>query len=274
MRYEVKGSARIVVLLALLGGLTAGCSAGDITMDSPADGSLSDSAAVESRPADQQIIQTANVSLEVDDVEKAVSNVAESVDESDGFVQSRSINLYDNDATASMTIRIPASDLEGFLISLADEGRVLTSTIDAQDVTTEVIDLEARIRTLEASINRLRDLQQQAESVADLVAVESELATRQSELESLTARRDYLATQVDLATVYLWLDQRDTGSALTPDFIGGVQRGWDALLTLGAGLITGVGFLLPTALVGLSIAVVVIIIIRLIRRRSTREEQS
>jgi hypothetical protein len=82
MRYEVKRSARIVVLLALLGGLTAGCSAGNITMDSPAESSLSDSVVVESRPAEQQIIQTANVSLEVDDVEKSVSNVAESVDES------------------------------------------------------------------------------------------------------------------------------------------------------------------------------------------------
>jgi len=270
---DMKRWARVAVLVALSGVLTVACSAGDVTMDSSVQGAMGESAAVESRPAEQQIIQTANVSIEVDDVEESVSSIVTSVEANDGFVQSRSLNQYDNDATASMTIRIPAEDLDSFLVSLADEGRVINTTIDAQDVTMEVIDLEARISTLKASIERLRELQQQAESVADLVAVESELATRQSELESLTARRDYLATQVDLATVYLWIEQRDTGASLTPDFLGGLQRGWDTLLTLGAGLITGAGFILPTALVGLVIALLVLTIVRLIRGRAKRKDR-
>ena len=120
----------------------------------------------------------------------------------------------------------------------------------------------------------MRDLQSQASSISDLVAVEAELANRQSELESLTGRRDYLANQVELSTVYIWMDQRDTGAALTPDFLGGLQRGWDALLTLGAALTTAVGFLLPTALVGLVVAAVGIIIIRLIRGRTKQKDRT
>lgn len=272
----MKRSARTAVLVALTGLLIAGCGSGGVSGGMPVEGALSDAAAqsTESMPSEQQIIRTANVSLEVDDVDESVLSITANVDAVDGFVQSRSLNRYDNDATASMTIRIPAAGLEDFLVLLADEGEVVTSTIDAQDVTIEVIDLDARISTLEASIDRLRELQQQATTVADLVAVESELANRQSELESLTARRDYLANQVDLATVFLWIDQVNTGAGLTPDFLGGLQRGWDALLTLGAGLITGLGFVLPTALVGLVIAVVVIITVRLIRRRTTRKGQS
>jgi hypothetical protein len=278
MRPPRKSSIPAAVLIALAGGLLAACGSSDMSPN----GAVADGAGIsaESMPVENQatqapqVIQTANVTIEVDDVDNVVTNITANVDARDGFVQSRSVNRYDNDANASMTIRIPAADLESFIASLANEGEVLTSTIDAQDVTIEVIDLEARISTLESSIDRLRELQAQATSVADLVAVESELATRQSELESLTARRDYLDNQVDLSTVYLWIDQVDSGAALTPDFLGGLQRGWDALLTLGAGLITGVGFLLPTALVGLAIAAVVFIIVRLLRNRKTREDQS
>ena len=259
------------------------CGSGDPYLDgTPVPGAESADMKVESMASegtsapvvDQQVIQTANVSLEVEDVDQAVNGVETQVEQLGGVVQSRSINNYDDDASAYMTIRIPAQDLNSFLDGLPEFGTVINSTVDAQDVTLEVIDLEARISTLEASIERLRDLQRQATSVADLVAVESELATRQSELESLTARRDYLANQVDLSTVFLSMDQDDTGAALSPDFLGGLQRGWDALLTLGAGLVTGVGFLLPLAIVGLAIAAVIIVIVRAIRRRTKRQETS
>jgi hypothetical protein len=278
MRSPRKSSIRAAVLIALAGGLLAACGSNDM---SPT-GVVADGAGVsaESMPVEDQVtqtpqvIQTANVTVEVDDVDSAVTNITSDVEASGGFVQNRSINRFDDDATARLTIRVPSANLEDFIDGLADEGRIITSTIDALDVTVEVIDLEARISTLESSIERLRELQRQATSITDLVAVESELTARQSELESLTSRRDYLANQVELSTVYIWIDQADSGAALTPDFLGGLQRGWDALLTLGAGLITGVGFLLPTALVGLAIAVVVIITIRFIRRRTRQEEQS
>ena len=274
---------RAAVLTAVTAAVLVACGSGDAYLDGSAvPGAESADMKVESMASegtsapvvDQQVIRTANVSLEVDDVDQAVNGVEARVEQLGGVVQSRSINNYDDDASAYMTIRIPAQDLNGFLDGLPELGRVINSTVDAQDVTLEVIDLEARISTLEASIERLRDLQSQATSVADLVAVESELATRQSELESLTARRDYLANQVDLSTVYLSMEQVDTGAALSPDFLGGLQRGWDALLTLGAGLITGAGFLLPLAIVGAAIAVVIILIVRAIRRGSKPKEKS
>lgn len=274
----MKRSARLVLPLTLAAGLIVGCSSGDVSFEAPVGDAASMSG--ESMPGDpsattrQEIVRTANVSLEVDDVDRAVVSISEEAVAEGGIVQSRNVTTYDDDATASLTIRIPAGNLDAFLATLPDVGTVVNTTVDAQDVTIEVIDLEARIESLEASIERLRDLQAQATSISDLVAVEAELANRQSELESLTARRDYLANQVDLSTVYIWMDQRDTGAALTPDFLGGLQRGWDALLTLGAALTTAIGFLLPTALVGLVVAAVVIIIIRLIRGRTKQKDRT
>lgn len=265
------------LLLVIVGGIVAACGSGDSTFDAgsevPAHMSAESMPMEEAGPVrmGEQVIRTAQVSVEVDDVDAASATIEESAARNDGFVQNQSINNFDGDSVANFTVRIPVVNLEDFLSEVSELGEVRNQTIDAQDVTLEVIDLEARISTLEQSIARLRELQQQAQSVADLVAVEAELASRQAELESLTSRRDYLANQVNLATVYVVLDQRDVGPGLSPDFLGGLQRGWDALLTLGAGLITAAGFLLPTAVVALIIVAIVLSIVRKVRtRRRTR----
>lgn len=221
---------------------------------------------------DEQIIRTASASIDVTDIDSAVDSIVSSVRQVDGSIQAQSVYRYDDQSNATITARVPADRLDSFLDDLYVVGDVTSSDVAAQDVTLEVVDLDARITTLEESINRLRVLQQQAESVADLVAVESELATRQSELESISARRDYLANQVAMSTVYLTLAEKRSGAAIAPDFLGGLERGWDALLTLGAGLITGAGFLTPIAVLVTVVLLVIFAILRY-RRRTRRSDE-
>lgn len=217
-----------------------------------------------------QIIRTANAYLEVDSVNDAVKEVESVTNAAQGTIDAQNITRGDDWASASFTLRIPEERLDQFLEDLSNIGEVTSLDVNSQDVTLEVVDVEARIQTLQDSIARLRALQQQATSVSDLVAVEAELANRQSDLESLTARRDYLANQVSLSTVYLSISERQVGPSLSPDFLGGLQRGWDALLTLGAGLITALGFMAPTAIV---IALIVILVLWIIRRNRKRKKE-
>ena len=217
-------------------------------------------------PANQQIIRTAYVSVDVDDVATGVSAIADLTADLEGQLQSQSVQGTGEDSSANMTVRVPASNLDALLASIDTLGEVTSSSVDAQDVAVEVIDLEARITTLEESIDRLRDLQGQAASVADLVTVESELSARQAELESLTARRDYLMRQVELSTAYISLTTTTTGPGVTPDFLGGLERGWNSLISLAADLITLGGFLTPYLLIAGAITAIVLIIVALSRR--------
>ena len=216
--------------------------------------------------ANQQIIRTAYVSVDVDDVATGVSAIADLTTDLEGQLQSQSVQGTGEDSSANMTVRVPASNLDALLASIDTLGEVTSSSVDAQDVAVEVIDLEARITTLEESIDRLRDLQGQAASVADLVTVESELSARQAELESLTARRDYLLRQVEMSTAYISLTTTTTGPGVTPDFLGGLERGWNSLISLAAGLITLGGFLKPYLLIAGAITAIVLIIVALSRR--------
>ena len=221
---------------------------------------------------DQQIIRTAYVSVDVDDVATGVSAIADLTADLEGQLQSQSVQGTGEDSSANMTVRVPASNLDALLASIDTLGEVTSSSVDAQDVAVEVIDLEARITTLEESIDRLRDLQGQAASVADLVTVESELSARQAELESLTARRDYLMRQVEMSTAYISLTTTTTGPGVTPDFLGGLERGWNSLISLAAGLITLGGFLTPYLLIAGAITAIVLTIVALSRR--DRKEES
>lgn len=241
----------------------------DLAMEPPAatesmraDSPIDSSAAV----TQPQVITTATMVVDVPALEPAVDSAVSLTQQARGSIDSRSVYRNDGAASATMTLRVPANDLDEFLADLAELGSVRSTDINSTDVTLEVIDLEARITTLEDSITRLRELQQQSTSVSDLVVVEAELANRQSELESVTARRDYLTNQVDLSTVYLSMFETESGPSISPDFLGGLRSGWDALLTLGAGVITGLGFIAPTA-IAISLVIAAVIVIIRVRRR-------
>jgi len=276
-RLRSRKAGASLVLLALAAGLSlTACGSGDSVGESlevepplASDSTMAD-AIGEEGSIQEQVITTANVFVEVESLDTAVASIIDRTQEADGTIDAQSIYRQNGSASAMMTIRVPSDGLNSFLADIDGLGTVRSTDINSQDVTLEVLDIQARITTLEDSISRLRELQQQSTSVGDLVAVESELANRQSELESMTARRDYLANQVELSTIYLTLSEEETGPATSPDFLGGLQRGWDALLTLGAGLITGVGFVAPTAVV---VGIVIIVALGIIRFRRSRRRQ-
>jgi uncharacterized membrane protein YgaE (UPF0421/DUF939 family) len=85
-----------------------------------------------------------------------------------------------------------------------------------------------------------------ATDTTDLIAIESALSQRQSELEGLQAQRDYLADQVDFSTISLELYSEGTVSPPNPDnFWDGLVAGWNTLVSALSGALVAVGFLLP-----------------------------
>lgn len=249
----------------------AGCS-GETDQSMMAEGAMpaaempmSDMAGEAKSPVvDQQVIRTAWVTIRVREVDSAVADVRSAVTAAGGTINSEDITNYDGTQTATLSVRVPAEDLDAFLAGLADLGTVEQSSVTAADVTTQVIDLDARIASLEASIARLTELQAQAANVADLVAVETELTNRQAELDSLKSQRDYLGEQVAMSTVSITLVPEVDAVTSTPDFLRGLETGWNALLSAGGALVTAAGFIIPFAVV---IAIIVLVIRWIIRRR-------
>lgn len=104
--------------------------------------------------------------------------------------------------SASLSVRIPPRNVSIFLEGLAKNGEITQHSRDAEDKTNQVVDTDARIKNLTELRDRLRlMLTDKSAKFKDLIDVERELASTQSELDSITSLRKILAQETDLVAV-------------------------------------------------------------------------
>ncbi|GGC70507.1 hypothetical protein GCM10011410_24210 [Hoyosella rhizosphaerae] len=197
---------------------------------------------------DREIIRSATMSIRVDDPIRSAEDAITIVAQLDGRVDERTERPETEfrRGSAILSIRVPAPSLDDLIDEVRPLGTVEELSISSTDVTTEVVDLDARLEALTRSVARLSDIMDNATSAEDLIAAENALSQRQAELESLQSRRAYLADQVDMSTLRLFIEQNPKGDP-TPavGFMSGIQQGWEALLTAVRAAIVGVGLSIP-----------------------------
>jgi hypothetical protein len=175
----------------------------------------------------------------------AVRQVRTAAASAGGFVTEE----QSGDTGSWLVLRVPADVLDRLVDEVAGYGRLTSRTSQVLDATEEVVDLDARVASQTASVARVRGLLAEAGSIGDVVAIESELARREAELDSLTRRLAALREQVALST--LTVDLRGPGAVLPPDirptpgFLDGLAAGWEGLRAIGSAVAAVVGFVLP-----------------------------
>ncbi|MCD2497094.1 DUF4349 domain-containing protein [Microbacterium nymphoidis] len=235
-------------------------------------------------PVEPQIITTADVGLQVEDITAATAQLTIFAQNHDGYVASQSVGSGGGmteplaaDVRVDygyISLRIPESDIDAAIADLADLGTVVSQSVNRTDVTAQSVDLQARVDSLSTSVARLQDLMKASGSVADLVAAESALAERQAELESLQQQLASLQDQVAMSTLSVNLSLKSTSVAADPAGFGdGFWSGWNGLIAAGNALLIALGFAVPWLVVIGVILLIVLPIIRAVqnRRRARRE---
>jgi hypothetical protein len=219
--------------------------------------------------SDRQIVKNAYVSMRVDSVSTAVFDIHGLIKKRNGLVSNEDTQAAGESTSSMITAQIPAPDLDAFISDVTRLGTVDTVTISAQDVTGQVVDLDARIKALQTSVDRMTQLLAQAQKIDDMLAIETQLASRQAELDSLTAQRKALGDQVALSSVTIALSPTSTVSTVdAPGFLPGLESGWAALVSVFTVMVTAAGFLLPFGIIALAIIIpIVVVVVRQSRRR-------
>ena len=185
-----------------------------------------------------KIIYTANLTLETKDFDAARTALDSALSDADGYLESSSeYSSTGNTRTASLTLRVPQENYQSFLDAAAQIGSVTYKNQQADDVTTQYLDIEARLSNLTAQRDRLQELQAQADNLSDLLEIESSLSDVQYQLESYQSQLDWYSRQVECCTVYVELDEVDT---LTPTDNGFGTRLLNALRNGWSGFVSGV----------------------------------
>jgi hypothetical protein len=193
-------------------------------------------------------------STHLDDVRQDAINLAMGLR---GFVaeeQSQS-DAHGKLDRVDLSLRVPAASFEKAFDALAALGTVRHRQQSVEDVTTQVIDTGARVRSQKASVASIQQLLARASSIAEIMSIESQLASRQADLDSLEQQQRYLADQTSLSTIQLTITSptpakphhkahhRATG------FLAGLDGGWHALSGTAVVAGTALGALLPFAVV-------------------------
>ena len=230
---------------------------------------LAAQAATEAR----QVISTATLTVEVDDLDAAGEQAAAIAVDAGGYVAGEETDRGAG-AASVLTLKVEPAEFGTSLDALAELGDLRTQSISTDDVTDAIVDLESRIATAEASVERLRALTEEAGSIPDLTTLESELLARETTLEQLRGEQRTLEDRVALATITVTLTTEDGGPVVPedddrdlPTFLGGLEAGWDVLVTIVAVALAVLGFLLPFLVPAALVAVVVLAAPRR-RRRS------
>ncbi|MDY7084588.1 MAG: DUF4349 domain-containing protein [Actinomycetota bacterium] len=200
------------------------------------------------RVEQRSIIYRGSIAVRVDNVEAAAGLVTGIATTSGGFVGGDNRSSGSGSDTATMELRVPADKFSGVVDQLAKLGAEEQRQINTEDVTDQTIDLDARIAVQQARVDSGRKLLAQAKSLNDLVMLEREVATRESDLASLQAKKRHLADLTALSTITVTLLGPEAAAVADddpPGFLSGLGAGWDALLASLRVLLTVLGALLP-----------------------------
>lgn len=138
----------------------------------------------------------------MDDPAAAAQKLRETATAFDGFVTSEYVVLPTaaegqvSRSRSQVTLSVPADRFDAAMDDAAKAVTVVSRSVSSADVTTQVVDVDARVRTLRDSIARLQELMSRAGTLTEIAALEAELTKRQADLESLLAQQEALRNQV------------------------------------------------------------------------------
>lgn len=274
-----------IVLLLILG-LLAGCGAKEeATMQSPgaapaetwaeSDAAMEEVLYDESKttaedggttmPENQKLIRTVYLDAETLDMDPLMAWIESRVGSLGGYFEQKSIRRSGSrdDGSyykyADLMIRIPAENLDQFLSQVGEKANVTSTSESTENVTLQYVSTQSRVTALETEQQRLLELLENAETMEDLLTIEERLTDVRWELENYASQLRVLDNQVNYSTVYLniWevdeptvVVERTVWQKIGDGFTRNAGRMWDGLVNFFIWILTVIPYLLPVALIG------------------------
>ena len=231
------------------------------------------------RPSDTKLIYTGNLTLECTDLEAAMAGLDGLVAGSGGYLESQEVYRETNWQSAYYTVRVPSGQYQAFLSAVTGwEGcKVTYQNSSVEDVGETYADIENRLETLSIKLDRLQELLTRAETMEDILTVESEISEVESEIEALNGEKNRYDSRIDYSTVYITLQEVSTlsegvnpslGERLSRGFVSGMRGFADGCANFLVWMVSNLaGVLLVLAVV----AAAAVFLVRRARRRRAEE---
>lgn len=232
---------RLLASLLMISLLAAGCGSSDKFMATESAMATEDYAVEEEKAFDEtpaesgavnadistvaqsnrKLIRTVDLQIQTREFDTVLTSVQERVQELGGYVEQSSIDsgstYYSSyNRYSYLTVRIPSDKLDGFLENVKETANVTNISESTEDITLRYVDAESRKIALETEQSRLLTLLEKAETVEDIITIESRLSEVRYQLESYTSQLRTFDNQVDYSTVHINIHEVDRETKVEP----------------------------------------------------------
>jgi Domain of unknown function (DUF4349) len=202
---------------------------------------------------DAKIVRTGSMILDVTDVGQAVASARDVIRGMGGYVGASNTSNQDDQPVASVTYRIPVDRWEDALAALRSLNgltkRIVTEQTEAVEVTGQIVDLQARIRNLQASESALQAISARAIKISDVLEVQAQLTDVRGQIEVLSAQLKDVGDRAAYATLTVQF-----GTPVVA--VEAAKKGWDPAVVVDEAAATMVGVLQGLAGAGIWFAIV------------------
>ena len=165
----------------------------------------------------QKLIKTVTLNMETKEFDTLMTNIQDKVTETGGYTERSEVSgnsYYGNgNRSAWLSLRIPADKLDTFVTTVSGLGNVTNKSESVEDITLQYVDTESHKKALETEQARLLTLMEQAESMDDIIKIETRLSEIRYELQTYETTLRTYDNQVSYSTVNIDLYEVDRESA-------------------------------------------------------------
>lgn len=249
------------------------------------DAAYQENAETQVQDTNRKLIRNVDMTVETEAFDELLQNVQKRIASFGGYVESSDVyngsgyyDGYSSLRSANLTARIPAEKLDEFLSLVSEMSNVTRKNESVTDVTLQYVDMQSHKEALLAEQKRLLELMEQAESIDDIISLESRLSEVRYQIESMESQLRTFDNQVSYSTVYLYVEEVKKYTPVEePGRLQKMTEGFvDSLHGVGNGFLDfciGFVIVLPYLVVWAIVIALLVWIVRLIVKRSRKKQE-
>lgn len=230
----------------------------------------------------RKLIKTVHMNVETDNFEDLVQTIQQKVEALGGYVEQFSSSGMEHNRYSSITARIPKANLDAFLETVEGASNITYRQESVEDVTLNYVDLESHKKMLLKEQERLLELLDAAESLEDIITIESRLTEVQYQIESMESQLRTYDNQIDYSTVYLEVEEvvrytpqepKGTWEQIQTGFMENLYNVTEGVKNFFVGLIISIPMLVVFLIVIGILALVVRLLIKWEKKHSDKKKR-
>jgi len=205
-----------------------------------------DGQAIESARSGRMVIRSGNISVNVENVDKAAADIRQMTESSGGYVENSQIDnvtvpqvpVYDAGSEtreetqkyANMTVRVPEARFEGIFNDIKGMGELVSENMSGSDITAEYRDTTARVDNLKIQEQSLQQLMAKAKTVDEILKIESELNRIRTDIDINTGNLKRWDNLVQLSTIHIYMRELKPEELKSVDVPGTWEKAYQGFI--------------------------------------------